>query len=40
MHHEDKMSYLYAHFHCLQWNYDLKWYFHPAYVIPLLQQLW
>lgn len=34
------MSYVYPHFHCLQWNYDSKLYFHLAYVIPLLQQLW
>lgn len=40
MHHEDNICSLYAHFHCLQLNYDLKLYFHPAYVIPLLQQLW
>lgn len=34
------MSYLFALFHFLQWNYDLKLYFYPAYVIPLLRQLW
>lgn len=40
VHREDNVSYLYVHFHCLQWNYEPKPYFHPAYVTLLFPQLW